>query len=281
MRHISSILVLLLLLPGSFYNALASEKISDTSQFHVVVNIPERTLRLYDTNEINDFVKPILTFRVAVGLRKYPTPIFNGSIISKRPSPTWFVPKVDWAGELAGQIIPFNNTENPFRARNEKGRIEGYFLALGVEGVGLHSTCESNSIGKLASHGCIRMKLKDVRYLYQILPEKTPVSVTYKLFRLEETETGLVIHSFEDVYKKMNELEKMEHLSDVLEENYLELAMLTPDDITLLISGKKVIIENFNIASLNTMKVNYHTSYEPTVTEAATVLARTVSMMRR
>jgi lipoprotein-anchoring transpeptidase ErfK/SrfK len=77
------------------------------------------------------------------------------------------VPNSDWAGELAGQTIPPGDPENPLKAR-----WLGFF-----DGQGIHGTDQISSLGKSASHGCIRMAIKDVKQLYAQVREGTPVFV--------------------------------------------------------------------------------------------------------
>jgi lipoprotein-anchoring transpeptidase ErfK/SrfK len=46
-----------------------------------------------------------------------------------------------------------------------------------VNGVGIHGTAESGSIGTRASHGCVRMRVPDVIDLYPRVPIGTPVLI--------------------------------------------------------------------------------------------------------
>ena len=65
-----------------------------------------------------------------------------------------------WAVSLAGQTIAGDEPNNPLKAR-----------WLGVNGsVGIHGTAEEWSIGSRASHGCIRMRVRDVVDLYPRVP---------------------------------------------------------------------------------------------------------------
>jgi lipoprotein-anchoring transpeptidase ErfK/SrfK len=43
--------------------------------------------------------------------------------------------------------------------------------------IGLHGTNEPSSIGHRVSHGCIRMRNKDIDYLVRILPLGTPITI--------------------------------------------------------------------------------------------------------
>lgn len=107
------------------------------------------------------------TYPIAVGAAGHDTPGGLYSIQNKQVNPAWHVPNSDWAGDLAGQVIPGGAPNNPLKAR---------WLGI-VDGVGIHGTSESWSIGSRASHGCLRMHVKDVIDLYPRVPVGTTVLI--------------------------------------------------------------------------------------------------------
>jgi len=98
------------------------------------------------------------TFGIAVGRAGYTTPAGRYHVQNKIVNPPWTAP--GWAGSLAGQTIPGGAPNNPLKAR---------WLGLGG-GYGIHGTGEPWSIGSRASHGCIRMRVGDVKRLYPLVP---------------------------------------------------------------------------------------------------------------
>ena len=81
-------------------------------------------------------------------------------------NPSWHVPNSDWAGSLAGTVVP-PGPSNPIKAR-----------WMGIyDGAGIHGTDATSSIGTAASHGCIRMTVPDVIDLYPRVPIGTPVLI--------------------------------------------------------------------------------------------------------
>jgi L,D-transpeptidase catalytic domain len=107
------------------------------------------------------------SYRVAVGQPAYPTPRGLFSITSRAVNPTWHVPDSPWAGALRNETVPGGSSANPLKAR---------WLGI-VNGVGIHGTAETGSIGQRASHGCIRMLVSDVIDLYPRVPLGTPVLI--------------------------------------------------------------------------------------------------------
>lgn len=213
-------------------------------EWGLIVNIPEGRARLYrlsstDLSRIDDYVQPEAVYPVAVGQKRYPTPVFDGSVLSKSRKPTWSAPNEEWAGEFAGTQVPFDSPDNPFRARSGK-EVDGYFLTISHFGVGLHSTNAERSVGRPASHGCIRMRLEDVKHLFHTLPVGTPVKVVYNLYRLETIPYGFRVHVAPDVYKRFSRQEKIDHLSRHLAQHGLALMVLREDELALLLEGKSV-----------------------------------------
>jgi lipoprotein-anchoring transpeptidase ErfK/SrfK len=100
------------------------------------------------------------SYRIAVGQAGRETPAGLYRIQNKAIDPAWFVPNSDWAGELAGKVIPPNDPRNPIEAR-----------WLGIyDGAGIHGTEVVDSLGTAASRGCIRMAIPDVKELYEEVP---------------------------------------------------------------------------------------------------------------
>jgi lipoprotein-anchoring transpeptidase ErfK/SrfK len=107
------------------------------------------------------------TFRIAVGKVGLETPAGLYNIQNKAINPAWHVPKRDWAGDLAGKVIPGDDPSNPLKAR-----------WMGIyDGAGIHGTDADGSIGTAASHGCIRMRIPDVIELYDEVPVGAPVYI--------------------------------------------------------------------------------------------------------
>jgi lipoprotein-anchoring transpeptidase ErfK/SrfK len=113
-------------------------------------------------------LKPAKTYGIAVGRAGLETPAGLYHIQNKQVDPAWHVPNSDWAGKLAGKVIPGGAPDNPLKAR-----------WMGIyDGAGIHGTSEDASIGSAASHGCIRMHVPDVIELYDQVPVGAPVYIS-------------------------------------------------------------------------------------------------------
>jgi lipoprotein-anchoring transpeptidase ErfK/SrfK len=118
-------------------------------------------LRLYKNLQLQK------QYTVAVGALGFDTPAGMYHIQNKAVDPAWSVPNSDWAGDLAGTVVPGGVPENPLKER-----------WLGIyDGAGIHGTDQTYSLGTAASHGCIRMAIPDVIELYDQVPVGAPIYI--------------------------------------------------------------------------------------------------------
>uniref|UniRef100_Q01NJ9 ErfK/YbiS/YcfS/YnhG family protein n=1 Tax=Solibacter usitatus (strain Ellin6076) TaxID=234267 RepID=Q01NJ9_SOLUE len=110
----------------------------------IVVSIPDRKLAVMEDDRV------LRVFETAVGAPKSPSPTGTYTIINSIADPTWYT---------KGKIVPPGKC-NPLGTR---------WLGLSVKGYGIHGTNVPSSIGRNASHGCIRMRNRDVEELFKMV----------------------------------------------------------------------------------------------------------------
>ena len=133
---------------------VTTRELADRYETVIIVDRGAFRLRLFKR------LKLAKTYPIALGQAGQETPAGLYDIQNKAIDPAWNVPNSDWAGDLAGTVVPGGVAENPLKAR-----------WLGVyDGVGIHGTAERDSIGTNASRGCIRMLVEDVVELYERVP---------------------------------------------------------------------------------------------------------------
>jgi lipoprotein-anchoring transpeptidase ErfK/SrfK len=114
-------------------------------------------LLVYDEKK-QEYV-PHRQYPCAVGADEYRTPYGRFRVESRSTHPSWTAPDSDWvrkAGIRPGAKIPSGDPANPIKAR-----WIGFH-----QGAGFHGTADLASLGHAASHGCVRMREKDVIELY-------------------------------------------------------------------------------------------------------------------
>jgi lipoprotein-anchoring transpeptidase ErfK/SrfK len=125
----------------------------------IVIRRGSNRLDLYDGMKLRR------TFGVATGQAKYPTPLGRFEIVVKWRNPWWYPPASDWAKD-AKPIPP--GPGNPLGTR---------WMGISSPAVGIHGTPDAASIGYSASHGCIRMLIPEVEWLFEQVETGTPVFI--------------------------------------------------------------------------------------------------------
>jgi lipoprotein-anchoring transpeptidase ErfK/SrfK len=128
----------------------------------IVVRVDQNTLYLYDGFDV------IRSWPVATAKPGFTTPTGVWTVYDKQENPTWHNPAPDGWG--AGEpLVVGPGPGNPMGPRAL------YITAPGL--IRIHGTSDPASIGRYASHGCIRMNNDDVVMLYPMVPVGTHVIV--------------------------------------------------------------------------------------------------------
>lgn len=109
---------------------------------YIEVNIPATEMTVYEDG-VPKFVKPI-----AIGQGVYPTPALESSIKKIEWNPWWYPPPAAWAKD---------EKVTPPGPGNPLGQVK---MALS-EAILFHGTNKERSVGRPASHGCMRMFNQD------------------------------------------------------------------------------------------------------------------------
>ena len=110
----------------------------------VLVSIPDRKLAVIEDGDV------IATFEVAVGAAVSPSPTGDFQIENRVSNPTYYHP---------GTVIPAGKG-NPVGTR---------WVGLSQKGYGIHGTNAPQSVGHAASHGCIRLRNRDIEKLFTMV----------------------------------------------------------------------------------------------------------------
>ena len=137
--------------------ALAQDKTGRPVR-RILVSIPDRKLAVLEDDQV------VKIYRTAVGAPQSPSPSGSFTIVTQIPEPTWYT---------KGRVVPPGKA-NPLGTR---------WIGLSKKGYGIHGTNVPSSIGRNASHGCIRMRNRDVEELFtmvgvgdavELVEERTP-----------------------------------------------------------------------------------------------------------
>jgi lipoprotein-anchoring transpeptidase ErfK/SrfK len=146
MRHFRSLIAVALVAAAEALcqerQAAASAEAEDAqSPRRIVVSIPDRKLALIEDGRL------VKVYPTAVGRATSPTPSGTFTIVQRISNPAWYGP---------GKVVA-PGKGNPLGTR---------WLGLSRKSYGIHGTNNPRSIGRNASHGCVRMRNRDVEDLF-------------------------------------------------------------------------------------------------------------------
>jgi hypothetical protein len=138
--------------------------------YHLLVDLDNLLMYVYKDGE------PVKTYEVSGGKPNSPSPIGTWRIISKDT----------WGEGFGGAWLGFNVPWGQY---------------------GIHGTNEPWAVGRAnASKGCIRMRNKDVRELYRIVPYSAPVTIVYDnmpFYPMRDGDRGSDVLMMERALKKL------------------------------------------------------------------------------
>jgi L,D-transpeptidase ErfK/SrfK len=122
----------------------------------IVVSIADRKLVLVEEGRV------LKTYAVAVGAEVSPSPEGQFDIVNRVVKPTYY---------HSGTVIEAG-PQNPLGTR---------WIGLSQKGYGIHGTNVPSSIGKAASHGCIRMAKADLEEMFEMVRPGDTVQIRSEL----------------------------------------------------------------------------------------------------
>jgi lipoprotein-anchoring transpeptidase ErfK/SrfK len=144
-------------LPGLGIDDLFLPDLDPLSRVHLQLKLGERRVYVYDRDQV------ATSFPVAIGRAGWETPVGTYKVIQMLHNPVWQHP-------FTGALVP-PGPENPLGARWIG------FWTDGTNYIGFHGTPNEETVGRPASHGCVRMYNRDVVRLFEMVRVGTPVEV--------------------------------------------------------------------------------------------------------
>ncbi|CUH93988.1 putative membrane protein [Propionispora sp. 2/2-37] len=126
-------------------------KDAPAGKVNIVIKINERVLEVYSDGQLHK------KYRIAVGKSKTPTPIGEWTVVWK---------DYNWGTGFGTRWMGLN-------------------VPWGIYGI--HGTNKPWTLGQFASHGCIRMRNKDVEELFEWVPIGTPVRIEGRKIKVTRT----------------------------------------------------------------------------------------------
>jgi len=161
----------------------------DTRKEGIVANIPE--LRLYYFMKRVGLVK---TFPIGIGDDGWHTPLGIFLISTKMTRPTWYIPESLQEKYEAKTMPP--GPDNP---------LGDYWMGLSDSSFGIHGTNFPWSVGRLVTHGCIRLYPEDIENLFSLVEMGTPVEIIYEPVKFGFRSGRIYVEVHRDIYNRIGD----------------------------------------------------------------------------
>lgn len=153
--------------PGTVLIIPTQYVLPDVPRSGLVINLVEMRLYYFPPNHREVFIFP-----VGIGREGWETPLGVLSIIEHIPLPTWHAPEsIRVARAKEGVYIPKVVPPGPDNPLGE------YALRLSNATYLIHGTNDPSGVGRRSSAGCVRMYPEDIKRLFEMAKNGTPVRV--------------------------------------------------------------------------------------------------------
>ena len=163
----------------------------------LVVNIPEMRLYLFPLNTTPGTVVTVRTWAIGIGTGETPSPVGRFHITAKDKHPTWYVPDSIYRtmDPPKRHVVP-PGPDNPlgdYRMRLSKGLYS------------IHGTDVPWSIGRLTTHGCIRLYPEDIGELFRQVHRGTVGELIYEPIKFGESNGQIYVEVHDDLYRRIRD----------------------------------------------------------------------------
>jgi L,D-transpeptidase ErfK/SrfK len=171
--------------PGQVVELPTQYVVPEAPRKGLLINVPE--MRLYDFTRGGE---PGV-YAIAVGDGMDPSLVGEFRVGAKRKNPAWTVPASIRAErpELPAVVPP--GPDNP---------LGEYWMTIGNTSYGIHGTNNPWSIGRMATHGCIRLYDDQLAGLFERIPSGTPLRLIYQSVKLGTMDGGIYVEAHPDLY---------------------------------------------------------------------------------
>ena len=162
----------------------------ETATRGLVINVPE--MQLYDFT-VQDASGDPEVFAIAIGDEVDPSLMGDFKIGRKRAQPSWYVPKSIQAERPGLPTVVPPGPDNP---------LGPYWMTIGSTSYGIHGSNNEWSIGREATHGCIRLYNDQIEKLFLRTKEKTPIRLLYQTVKVGQRGNTIYLEAHPDLYNK-------------------------------------------------------------------------------
>ncbi len=192
----------------------------------IVINLSEMRLFYFTKDKV-------MTYAIGIGDEGKDTPEGKFKIVEKLVNPKWVVPLSirKERPELPAVVPPGPN--NP---------LGTHAMRLSRPSILIHGTDKPYAVGRKASHGCIRLYPEDIPELFNVVPNKTKVTIIRQPVKVGVSDKKIYIEVHKENGRKFNyfnkavNLLKKKGLYQKIDKNKLIIALREKRGIPVVIS---------------------------------------------
>ena len=166
----------------------------------LVINIPEMRLYLFPPQTKPGTVVTVRTWAIGIGTDATPSPVGEFHIASKDKHPTWYVPDSIYRTMDA----PKRHTVPP----GPDNPLGDYRIRLSKGLYSIHGTDIPWSVGRLTTHGCIRLYPEDISELFRLVHAGTVGELIYEPIKFGESNGRVYVEVHDDLYRRIPNLQR-------------------------------------------------------------------------
>jgi L,D-transpeptidase ErfK/SrfK len=228
-----------LLLPSRFILPRSSNR-------GLIINVPEMRRYFFPTDALVGERVPVLTWPIGIGAEEAPSPVGAFAVKSKDENPTWVVPaSIQRTMDHPVSVVP-PGPDNPLGA---------YRIRLSIDLYAIHGTNDPWTVGRLTTHGCIRLYPEDIETLYPLVDAGTPGEIVYQPVKFGEAKGRIYVEVHQDVYRMYPDLEA--HAFDVLAQSGLG-ARVDSEQVRAAVRGKTGVPIDVTLGAPTAAKPDVH-----------------------
>ena len=156
----------------------------------IVINVPEMRLYLFIKS-----IQMVKTYPMGIGVLNGRTPFGTFHVSGKLENPTWHIPPS--LRRKHGRVSIPPGPENP---------LGTHWISLSLNGYGIHGTDFPWGVGRLVSHGCIRLYPEDIENLYPFARIGMPAEIIYEPVKFGFRHNRISVEVHEDIYHQIPNL---------------------------------------------------------------------------
>ncbi len=172
----------------------------------VVINIPEMRMYYFPPLEKGISNRIVITLPVGLGREDWPTPRTKFKIRGKTANPIWVLPESIRRERIQEKgwsetMIPAGSPDNPLG----KYRLELTFPAA-IGAYAIHGTNNPWAVGRLVTHGCIRLYPEDIEQFFDVVRVGSPGEFVYQPVKIGMLYGKVYVEVHEDIYNLVPDL---------------------------------------------------------------------------